>query len=560
MTTGAQMLKAALWYQAKKGYCVIPVGHDKKPKIKWAPYQAKKADADQVREWWTRWPDAMIGIVTGKISGVMVVDVDSQAGYAALNEFLPEDMTTPAARTPGGGWHFYFKHQVGLVNRARVITDCDVRTDGGYIVIPPSQNEKGGYTWLPDLKISDVQPAPMPEMLFNILQGAGDPQARSSAQSFNKENSFSITRGAQHPEAQHGVTNRNNRNITFEVGRRDEDFFHVATCLSRGGMDSDNALICLQYLNAGIANPFPEDELHVKIDSAFKRLENKKRNLTADIQEWVSVTWGNISVTDAIQNVTSVTNADRPKIRVIMSRLVDKGILERVPSKDGVFRKVDSQVEEEDWQNATTETVDIRLPFELNRISKIQPGNIITIMGDQNAGKTGVMMNIARDNMDNFKIHYFSSEMGPEEFKSRTVLFPNIVTSQWKVKLYQRATNFSDVIRPGKGNINIIDYLEIHDNFYLVAKYLSDIHAKLDGAIAVIGLQKSPGQDIGRGGSFALEKPRLSLALSHGEVKIVKCKAWQGSENPNGKIFNFKLVGGCQIKKTVGWHVPLPKD
>ena len=43
---------------------------------------------EQIRNWWTRWPDANIGIVTGKVSGIVVVDVDAgKGGIESWNEF-----------------------------------------------------------------------------------------------------------------------------------------------------------------------------------------------------------------------------------------------------------------------------------------------------------------------------------------------------------------------------------------------------------------------------------------------------------------------------------------
>ncbi len=140
------LLKAALDYRAV-GLSMIPVNHDKKPFIPWKKYQTEKADDRQLREWWQNWPDAMIGIVTGDISGILVIDVDTLEGHNLLEKLLPDTLITPIARTPSGGWHYYFKYRPGLVNKARVIEGCDVRTDGGYIVAPPSRNKKGVYLW-----------------------------------------------------------------------------------------------------------------------------------------------------------------------------------------------------------------------------------------------------------------------------------------------------------------------------------------------------------------------------------------------------------------------------
>jgi len=53
----------------------------------------------------------------------------------------------------------------------------------------------------------------------------------------------------------------------------------------------------------------------------------------------------------------------------------------------------------------------------------------------------------------------------------------------WKFKAYERGGQFQDVIKSGEGNINIIDFLEIYENFYEISKPLAEIHKKLKGAV-----------------------------------------------------------------------------
>jgi len=245
-------------------------------------------------------------------------------------------------------------------------------------------------------------------------------------------------------------------------------------------------------------------------------------------------------------------------MRVILSRLVDEGLIVRNGDKAGWYRIVDSDCEPEDWQNASTDTVKLWLPFELDRIAMIPPGGLICIAGEPNAGKTAILLNIAKENRSGWNVHYFSSEMGKGAFKRRVSKFPDITPDQFNVKFYPRSGNFSDVIKKGEGNVNIIDYLEIYQDFYLVSKHLADIYKKLDGAVAVVALQKNPGQDDGRGGSFTREKPVLSLAVSPGKAKITKLKEWREDiANPNQMEFYFNLVDGCRLIKSQGWHRPI---
>lgn len=113
-------------------------------------------DPDQVRHWWSMWPEANIGIATGAKSGFIVLDIDEAHGgkesIKALTEkygLFPERIYQ---RTGGGGWHVLFKHpgiRIGNIQSSdRLGKGIDVRGDGGYIVAAPSLHASGQrYTW-----------------------------------------------------------------------------------------------------------------------------------------------------------------------------------------------------------------------------------------------------------------------------------------------------------------------------------------------------------------------------------------------------------------------------
>ena len=88
-----------------------------------------------------------IGIQTGKVSGIIVVDVDKFDNWF-YNSHDPT-FHTPIART-GKGLHYYFKYQEGIKNSVGKIADgVDVRSDNGYVVAPPSIHPDTGkpYSW-----------------------------------------------------------------------------------------------------------------------------------------------------------------------------------------------------------------------------------------------------------------------------------------------------------------------------------------------------------------------------------------------------------------------------
>jgi hypothetical protein len=562
-------LNEALKYY-EKGWSIIPTGNEKKALVKWAKYQKERADEKQLKAWWKRWPDANPAAVTGEISGLIAVDNDSQDGYDAVMEYIPETLEYPISKTPRG-FHNFFKYRPGLRSGPSIIKDTDIKTDGGYIILPPSTNGKGKYQWLPDLNPTKVNPSPMPDCLFNFLtevpasEYASAPMRehiKKDASLFKNESTSKRAKQSEtflENETSETIRNKRNIEIGFEEGFRDNTLYHIFTCLHRGGMAPANINKIAHFLGANCSPPFPVKEIDAKIKSVYSRANSVEKGLTEQLREFIESSWGEFSETNAQQSVTIRNNRNiRAKIRSILSRIArTEGTIERVRGKSGWYRKVESDCQPVDWQNASTETVKLWLPFGLDEMAMIPPGSIISIAGEPNSGKTAACMNIARYNFDDWNVHYFSSEMGPGAFKRRVALFPDTLPENFKVNFYPRGENFADVIKPGAGNLNIIDYLELHKDFYLVSGHLKDIYAKLDGAVAVVALQKSPGQEVGRGGSFSIEKPVLSLSLSPGVATIAKLKEWSGEFNPNKMQYHFKLVDGCRFIRTQSWHRPM---
>ncbi|MFZ7126961.1 MAG: bifunctional DNA primase/polymerase [Desulfobacterales bacterium] len=530
------------------GFSIIPVGHDKKPRLAWAPYQETAPTPEAVRKWWKDFPGANIGIVTGPVSGLLVVDADSQEAVEKIESYLPETYTTPIASTPRGGRHYYFRHADGFPNRANLFPGCDIRTQGGYVVAPPGSNGNGGfYAWLPGLSIEEVAPAPMPEPLLAALLSFININA------FTNRGRNIADPGESNSEQQSATLG----NISFEEGGRDEALFHLANHLTKGGMPTANIEKYMLFFASHCSPPFPQKEAISKIQSAMKRSDILKVGLTEAIRQWVSATWGNFSVTEWYQSATLRNSEDKAKSRVVFGRLVEEGIIERIPGRNGWYRKVDADCETMNFLEAPTESTDLWMPFNLHRMVEIMPGNIIVIAGEPNAGKTGILLNIVRQNMARHTVHYFNSEMGASELRKRLENFSDTPLGQWRFNAYERSGDFADVIKPGAGNINIIDFLEIHDDFYRIGGDLAAIHKKLCGAIAIIALQKNKGSDTGLGGFRSLEKPRLYLAVSPNKIKIVKAKNWKDpKKNPNGLEVSFKLAAGCILSQRGEWAKP----
>lgn len=113
-------------------------------------FKAATTDEAAIRKWWAIWPDANIGLPTGHLSGLVVVDADGEEGIELVQERLRPNTIT--VRT-GKGIHYIYKApECELKSKTRLWNEVDLRADGGYVVVPPSIHSSGRqYEWITDL-------------------------------------------------------------------------------------------------------------------------------------------------------------------------------------------------------------------------------------------------------------------------------------------------------------------------------------------------------------------------------------------------------------------------
>lgn len=111
-------------------------------------------DPRVIERWWKRWPSANVGVPTGEKSGIVVLDVDFDAGgpesLAKLERAGGPAPRTAMTRTGGGGNHVFFRYSTEseIRNSAGLLgLGLDVRGEGGYVVVPPSRTQ-GAYEWV----------------------------------------------------------------------------------------------------------------------------------------------------------------------------------------------------------------------------------------------------------------------------------------------------------------------------------------------------------------------------------------------------------------------------
>jgi hypothetical protein len=142
---------------AKRGWHVFPIIPGQKKPIIPDNLAAATTDEAQIREWWTKWPNANIGVACGK-SGLVVLDVDTKDGKKGGNslfDLLEGDVESPLLNTLNahswsGGRHYFFKGECGS-SQSKLGPGLDIKGAGGYVVIAPSFVEEDGlagqYRW-----------------------------------------------------------------------------------------------------------------------------------------------------------------------------------------------------------------------------------------------------------------------------------------------------------------------------------------------------------------------------------------------------------------------------
>jgi hypothetical protein len=152
---------------------IFPCNQEKEPLVPKGFYDASYEES-VIRAWWTKWPNASIGMPTGITNGIIVLDVDVKNGkdgeaslknlLAKYNAVLP---ITRIVKTPSGGRHIYFDNNGLKISGSveKIGIGLDIKAEGGYIIMPPSQNGNGkNYVIEVNEGIADL-----PEWLKNLI-------------------------------------------------------------------------------------------------------------------------------------------------------------------------------------------------------------------------------------------------------------------------------------------------------------------------------------------------------------------------------------------------------
>ena len=240
-----QTKEQALQYE-QLGFSVIPLlPKDKKPLVPWIAFQQKRALPEQILAWWDQHPQANLGIVTGQISGIFVLDVDGTQGQESLKgKHLPPTVTS---RTGGGGIHYLYRYPGFEVKTCtNLLPKVDIRGDGGYIAAPPSIHPNGtAYEWA--ISPDDGEISQAPAWLLELLDDTRGPTEKEASM----PNPVDVLQGV--PQ-----------------GERDDRLYQYACSLRARAVKKEEAEILILKAAGACSPPFPEKQALAKLDSAWK--------------------------------------------------------------------------------------------------------------------------------------------------------------------------------------------------------------------------------------------------------------------------------------------------
>ncbi len=184
------LMQAALEY-AGYGWRVVPLYHLREgggcscprglrcPQQSWAKHpcldawqKAATTEEDRIVAWWSKWPQANIGVLLGPSSGIIDVEYDDEQGRRAAEELF-KDCFVPSYKS-GRSVHRIFKFTDDVPRVTKIERyGLEIRIGSAkhlQSVFPPSEHWSGvKYQWLEGLAPSDVQPAEMPERIRALL-------------------------------------------------------------------------------------------------------------------------------------------------------------------------------------------------------------------------------------------------------------------------------------------------------------------------------------------------------------------------------------------------------
>jgi len=221
----------------------------------------KKATSnfDIVKKWYSRFPGCNWGAATGKRSGFFVVDIDA-AGAIGERDISQETVKS----TTGRGQHIYYRYDERLFkSRNGFAENLDFKSDGGYVIIPPSRSWKGGnYSWIS---------APWETELAVCPKWLIDERLNDTPKRAKRKSKKTLLPKREPDKNESRVIDRqyNSDVRTIPKGQRNDKLFKLARNRHSEGLPPELVFDLMMYLNKILCEkPLQSSEVHALVDSA----------------------------------------------------------------------------------------------------------------------------------------------------------------------------------------------------------------------------------------------------------------------------------------------------
>lgn len=338
--------------------------------------------------------------------------------------------------------------------------------------------------------------------------------------------------------------------------------------LLRGGASHDHILQSLYTIYNYFKEDYTEEQLGDEILIQQEIVNEQggikgRNNIQQEVENLVDFRGnGSVSLTDFYIDLKLDTKEDKAACRMAINRLVARGKLEKADSgRSGTYRTIKKLAESTRFINGDSKKFPVKLPFDLHDMCTIYPKSIIVIAGSKSAGKTATLLNIAVMNQNRLPVVYLNSDMGDEEYTDRMKKLGFTCQEDIKFESYNRSRDFHDLITEER-KVFIVDFLEVHENFFEIGKPIKQIWDKLKDGIAIIAIQMKSGGTIGRGGDFSKEKARLYLTMDYmadfrcTNIRIEEAKSPTAAfpDGVRGWQRKVKIIDGCKFSPYEEWH------
>lgn len=231
------------------GWSLIPiVPETKEPPIKWGEFQDRQPTTDEVKTWIDKgWH---LAVVTGDISGVLVVDDDR------VKHDLPEwdFQSSLIAKSATNGKHYYFVYDRELHSHQNHELHIDIKAWHSYALVPPFN----GREWITPFSVGHL--TPVDDEIVRLI---------------NSDRKKIVLSGKEYPEPLDM-----NDFVNIGEGARTDSLYRIA-CSLFCKMEKDDALRVLTGVNSTYSPPLTGKEFDYQVSRAFEFIENSRRqNLT----------------------------------------------------------------------------------------------------------------------------------------------------------------------------------------------------------------------------------------------------------------------------------------